>query len=353
MGVNIMETMKAVVFYGPGDMRYETVPKPIPKEGEVCIKVKAASICGSDLEEYKIGSDRSLPPLIFGHEFSGEITEVGPGVSKERIGQRVSVNPILYCGNCYYCKKKMINLCNNRRSVGRTLGIEKKRCDGGFAEYVCVPEFSLVPLKDEIKFEEGALLEPLAVCYCAAKEGGFEKGENVLVIGTGPIGLMIIQFLKIFGSGKVAATDIVDFRLDAAKKCGADYVVNVKNDPIEKVLDITDGIGFDRIIITAGAPNVLSDSIKLVRNGGRIVMVSMVRKNVEINPIDIVGRKLSICGSYMFTTEMSDVIDYLSEKKISVKNIITSTYSLSETPKVFKELVSKNNKDIKIIIKIN
>ncbi|KXG76535.1 Sorbitol dehydrogenase [Fervidicola ferrireducens] len=346
-----MEMMKAVVFYGPGDMRYEDVPKPVPKEGEVLIKVKYASICGSDIEEYKIGSDRARPPLIFGHEFSGEVVEVGPGVSKERIGQRVSVNPILYCGKCYYCKKGLINLCNNRRSVGRTLGIERKRCDGGFAEYVCLPEFSLVPLKEGVTYEEGALLEPLAVCYCAAKEGNFEKGENVLVIGTGPIGLMIIQYLKILGSGKIAATDVVDFRLDAAKKCGADYTINVKNESLEKALELTDNVGFDRVIVTAGAPSVINDSIKLGRNGGGIVLVSLIRENVEINPTDIVGRKLSIYGSYMFTNEMNEVMDFIVEKKLDVNNIISSVHPLSETPELFKMLASGNNREIKVLLK--
>ncbi|MDN5331932.1 MAG: hypothetical protein PWP45_1157 [Tepidanaerobacteraceae bacterium] len=346
-----MEMMKAVVFYGPGDMRYEDVPKPVPKEGEVCIKVKYASICGSDIEEYKIGSDRARPPLVFGHEFSGEVVEVGPGVSKERIGQRVSVNPILYCGKCYYCKKGLINLCNNRRSVGRTLGVERKRCDGGFAEYVCVPEFSLVPLKEGVTFEEGALLEPLAVCYCAAKEGNFEKGENVLVIGTGPIGLMIIQYLKILGSDKIAATDVVDFRLDAAKKCGADYTINVKKESLEKALELTDNVGFDRVIVTAGAPGVINDSIKLVRNGGGIVLVSLIRENVEINPTDIVGRKLSIYGSYMFTNEMHEVMDYIVKKKLNVDNIISSVHPLSDTPELFKKLTSGDNREIKVLLK--
>ncbi|MCG0276492.1 MAG: galactitol-1-phosphate 5-dehydrogenase [Thermosediminibacteraceae bacterium] len=345
--------MKAVVFYGPGKMSYEDVPKPVPQEGEVCVKVKYASICGSDIEEYKVGSDRARPPLIFGHEFSGEVVEIGPGVSKERLGQRVSVNPILYCGKCYYCQKGLINLCNNRRSVGRTLGVEKKRCDGGFAQYVCVPEFSLVPLKEEVTFEDAALLEPLAVCYCAAKEGNFEKGEKVLVMGTGPIGLMVIQFLKIFGSGKIVATDVVDFKLEAAEKCGADYAINVKKEPLEKVLELTDNLGFDRVIVTASAPGVIKDSIKLVKNGGGIVLVSLIRENVEINPTEIVGRKLSIYGSYMFTSEMHEVIDYIVDKKLNLDNIISSIHPLSEAPELFKELSSGNHSEIKVLLKVD
>jgi len=347
-----METMKAVVFYGPGNMKYEDVPRPQPKEGEVCVKVRFASICGSDIEEYKIGSDRSIPPLIFGHEFSGEIVEVGQGVSKERIGQRVSVNPILYCGQCYYCKNGLINLCNHRRSVGRTLGVEKKRCDGGFAEYVCVPEFSLVPLADEVSLEEGALLEPLAVSYCAAKASSFAPGENVLVIGTGPIGLMIIQFLKALGSGKIVATDVVDMRLQAARGCGADEAVNVKTTPIERVIDYTAGIGFDRVIVTAGAPSAVSDSLKLVRNGGSIVLVALIRTGVTVNPVDIVGRQLTVYGSYMFTHEMVEVMNYLAKKKLNLQRLITSKCSLADTPEAFKRLASGTSNDIKILIEV-
>ncbi len=347
-----MDLMRAVVFYGPWDMRYEMIPKPFPKEGEVSIKVRFAGICGSDIEEYKIGSDRAKPPIVFGHELSGEIVEVGPGVSKDRIGQRVSVNPMLYCGKCYYCQRGWINLCPYRRSVGRTLGVEKKRCDGAFAEYLCVPEFSLVPLIDGVSFDEGALLEPLSVCLAAAKEGNFEKGERVLVIGAGPIGLMIIQLLRVLGSGEIAVTDVLDFKLEMAKRCGADYTLNVKNAPITELLEVTDGIGFDRVIVATGASSAISDSFKLVRNGGGIVLVGMIRKSIEVNPVEIVGRKLSIYGSYMFTTEMYDVMRYIADKKIDVKSIITSLCSLEDVPEVFRRLAFDGD-EIKVLVKID
>lgn len=347
-----MDYMRAVVFHGPGDMRYEMVPKPVPKEGEVCIKVKFAGICGSDVEEYKIGSDRAIPPIIFGHEFSGEIVEVGAGVSKSRLGQRVSVNPMLYCGKCYYCQRGWINLCPYRRSIGRTLGVEKKRCDGAFAEYVCVPEFALVPLHEKVSFEEGALLEPLSVCLSAAKEGNFKKGENVLVIGAGPIGLMIVGLLRILGSGRIVVTDVFDSKLDVANRLGADHVLNVKDKPVESLLELVDNIGFDRVIVATGASSALKDSFKLVRNGGGIVLVGIIRKVVEVNPVEIVGRKLTIYGSYMFTNEMYEVMDYIAQGKLDVKGIITSICSLEEVPEVFKKL-SADGEEIKVLVKID
>lgn len=346
-----MDYMRAVVFHGPGDMRYEMVPKPVPKEGEVCIKVKFAGICGSDVEEYKIGSDRAIPPIIFGHEFSGEIVDVGAGVSKGRLGQRVSVNPILYCGKCYYCQRGWINLCPYRRSIGRTLGVEKKRCDGAFAEYVCVPEFALVPLHEKVSFEEGALLEPLSVCLSAAKEGNFKKGENVLIIGAGPIGLMVMEFLKVLEANKIVVTDVFDSKLDVAKRLGADHVLNVKDKPVESLLELVDNIGFDRVIVATGASSALKDSFKLVRSGGSIVLVGIIRRNVEINPVEIVGRKLTIYGSYMFTKEMYEVMDYIAQGKLDVRSIITSVCSLEELPEVFKKL-SADSEEIKVLVNV-
>lgn len=345
-----MESMKAVVFYGTEDMRYETVPKPIPGHGEICIKIKAVSICGSDLEEYRKSSDRSTPPLIFGHEFSGDVCELGEGALKFQVGQRVTVNPILYCGECFYCKRGLINLCNNRRSVGRTLGVNKVRCDGGMAEYVCVPEFAVLPLVDGVSYNQGALLEPLAVSYCAAKSGGFEKGETVVVVGAGPIGLMIIQYLKAFGAGRIIVTDIVEERLDVGLKCGADVKVNVKDNCIEKILELTEGIGVDRIIIAAGVPSTIQDSIKMVRNGGNIVLVGLIRHNVEINPMDLAGRKISIHGSYMFTTEMKDAMGFIASGEIDIDLIVTSVRSLEDTPQIYKDLISSGNKEVKVIL---
>ncbi|MHB1391516.1 MAG: zinc-dependent alcohol dehydrogenase [Clostridia bacterium] len=342
--------MKAIVFYGTEDMRFEMLPKPVPGPGEVCIKVKAVSICGSDLEEYRHSSDRSIPPLVFGHEFSGDVCEVGDGVTKVKVGQPVCVHPIINCGECFYCKKGMINLCNNRRSVGRTLGVEKKRCDGGMAEYVCVPELVVLPLAEGISYEQGALLEPLAVTYCAAKCGGFEKRENVVVVGAGPIGLMIIQYLKAFGAGRIIVTDVVEQRLETALKCGADIKLNVKDNPIEKVIELTGGIGADRVIIAAGAPNAVKDSFKIVRNGGNIVLVALIRSNIEINPMDLAARQVAIHGSYMFTSEMKDAMEYLASGKINIEPIVTSTRPLEDTPQVFREMISPDNKEVKVIL---
>jgi 2-desacetyl-2-hydroxyethyl bacteriochlorophyllide A dehydrogenase len=345
-----MESMKAVVFYGTEDMRFETVPKPVPGPGEVCIRVKAVSICGSDLEEYRKSSDRSMPPLIFGHEFSGDVCELGEGVSKIQVGQRVTVNPILYCGECFYCKKGLINLCNNRRSVGRTLGIKKIRCDGGMADYVCVPEFAVIPLVDAVSYNQGALLEPLAVSYNAARCGGFEKGETVVVVGAGPIGLMTIQYLKAFGAGRIIVTDIVEERMNVGLQCGADVKVNVKENSVDKILALTNGIGVDRVIIAAGVPSTVQDAIKMVRNGGNIVLVGLIRHNVEINPMDLAGRQVSIHGSYMFTTEMKDAMEFIASGEIDIDPIVTSVRPLEDTPQVYQELISSNNKEVKVIL---
>ncbi|MDF2839829.1 MAG: theronine dehydrogenase-like Zn-dependent dehydrogenase, partial [Clostridia bacterium] len=223
-----MSTMKALVYHGPRNVKLEVRQIPTPKKGEVLIKTRAVSICGSDLGAYRLHevSDRWAPPIVLGHEFAGEIAALGENVTELEIGQRVSANPILYCGKCYYCERGMINLCGNRHSLGTSIG--GNASDGALQEYFTIRQEAVIPLDDRVTFKQGALLEPLAVCYCAAKNGSFGEGERVAVIGAGPIGLMIVKFLKAQGTASIIVSDIVDERLKFATKYGADEIINAK-----------------------------------------------------------------------------------------------------------------------------
>lgn len=346
----IMGSMLALVYYGPGDVRLEHRPLPVPGKGEVLIKMRAASICGSDLGAYKLKevSDRWNPPIVLGHEFSGEIAALGPDAKKYTIGQRVTANPILYCGDCYYCKKGMINLCSHRSSFGTSIG--GKTTDGALQEYFTIRESAVIPLDDRLSLSQGALLEPLAVCYCAAKKASFGRGERVAVIGAGPIGLMIVKFLKAFGAQAVLVTDILDTRLEFAKKYGADETINVKNESgLNKVMESTAGVGVDRVIITAGNPTAIPDALGMVRNGGNIVLVAMTHYKLEIEPLQLVARGVSLIGTYMFTTEQKDVMR-IAEQKLHADDIVTSVYPLSQSADVFRSLVRPDCKDVKVLI---
>jgi len=343
--------MKALVYHGPGKMKLEERPVPVPKDNEVLVKMHAVYVCGSDLGAYRLKevSDRWAPPIVLGHEFSGEIAACGKNAGKYAVGTRVAANPILYCGDCFYCKRGDINLCSKRNSFGTSIG--GKTTDGAMQEYFTIRESAVIPLDERVSYEDGALLEPLAVCYCAASNGSFGGGERVVVTGAGPIGLLTVKFLKAMGASCVIVSDIVDARLEYAKKYGADEVVNVKDNDLEKIVkEKTDGIGADRVIITAGNQTAIPESFKLVRNGGNIVLVALAHYHVEIDPIQLVSRGVSLIGSYMFRREQSDVMKMLAEGKIKVSDIVTSACPLSESENLFARLSAPDCTDVKVLI---
>lgn len=346
-----MNTMKSLVYHGPRNVKLETRQIPVPKAGEVLIRTRAVSICGSDLGAYRLHevSDRWAPPIVLGHEFSGDIAALGEGVVGLKVGQRVTANPILYCGDCYYCKRGMINLCGNRHSLGTSIG--GSATDGALQEYFVMRQEAIIPLDERVSYEQGALLEPLAVCLCAARNGSFGEGEKVAVIGAGPIGLMIVKFLKTLGAGTIIVSDILDERLKYAKKYGADAVINACSMSVpDKVLELTGGVGVDRVIIAGGAATVMEDSLRMVRNGGNIVLVALIHQEFRIDPIKIVGRGISIIGSYMFTTEQRDVMELIATGQVYVDDMITSKYSLEEAQELFDKLCSPDCKDVKVLV---
>lgn len=341
-------SMKALVYKGPGLMDLEDHPIPQPGKGEVQIRVRACSICGSDLGAYRHASDRFMPPLVLGHEFSGDITALGKGVSGLKVGQKVTVNPMVLCRDCFYCGRDEGNLCGNRRSMGTAIG---GRTDGAMREYVTVKDWMVVPLADNISYEAGAMLEPCGVCLACAKMGHTADEKSVMLIGTGPIGLLIVKFLKAMGVEKVIVSDVLDTRLEKAKACGADVVINAANqDVVEAVKKETDGYGADRVIIAAGIGSAIGQSFQLVRNGGTIVLVALMHEEVTIDPMEIVGRGLKFLGSYMFTTEMAEAAQMLADGKLTVEDLITSSYPLAEGKKALDVLNTPGNTEIKVQI---
>lgn len=343
-----MSTMRALVYQGPGKLAVEKREIPVPKQGEVQIKIHTVSICGSDLGAYRHASDRFMPPLVLGHEFSGDITAVGEGANLYQIGQRVTVNPMVLCQDCFFCKRGEGNLCGNRKSMGTAIG--GVQTDGGMREYVTVPEWMVVPIADNVSYQSAALLEPCGVTLACAKKGHTEEEKSVVVLGAGPIGLLIVKFLKALGVPMVIVSDIIDKRLVKATECGADYVINSKKvDVVEKVKELTGGYGADRVINAAGE-FLINQSFQLVRNGGISVLVALAHAKVEIDPMEIVGRGLSFVGSYMFTTEMEEAAQMLADEKLVVEDLVTSTYSLENGKAAFDVLTKPDNDEIKVQI---
>lgn len=340
--------MKALVYHGPRDLRYEEVETPEPKKGEVLVKVRAVSICGSDLSGYKGGSAMRVPPLIMGHEFSGQIAALGEGVSGMKVGDRVGVVTNLYCGKCRDCKDGLQNVCDYRYIIGTTM--KAGSYNGAMADYVVAPAEKIMSLPDHVSYNECALVEPLSISLRATKHLGQIKGKTAAVFGSGPIGLMGIMCLKAAGVSKIIAIDVLDNRLAMAKDCGATDGVNSKGDVLAEVKRLTDGLGVDIAFDAAGVPDTVNAGIEIVRNGGTMMLVGMASPKFEIEYKHAVVKELKLLTSYMYTSEMREGLQMIIDGKLDVKKMITSVLPMSEGPRIFADLASGQSSDIKVIL---
>lgn len=258
--------MKAAVVHGKGDIRIESYPTPSAGDGEIVVRTRMCGICATDI---KTLLGQGLPkdlPTILGHEVVGEIAEVGKGVSGFRTGDRVAVYPIAVCGDCYFCRRGRNSLCEHE--FGLAHGIE-----GGFAEYVRLPREiveigGVVKLPDDLPFERAVLAEPLSCVLASVKACRVEAESTVLILGAGPMGLMHVKMAKWSGA-RVIAVDLLDGRLEAAKKMGADFCLNPRSvNYKEEISKITDGRGAEAVIASLGVPQVIEEHLKLTRKGG-------------------------------------------------------------------------------------
>ncbi len=260
--------MKAIVYTGPNQLEVRDVDMPVVKDGQVLVKVARAGICGGDLGIYKGTHPRAKAPLIFGHEFSGVVQEDGTLFKK---GTKVTINPIVSCGDCTPCKTGKQHVCNTLRLVG----IDK---DGAMAEFVAVDENKLYALGDDISDDLGALIEPIAVAVHSVREPGYNPGDNAIVYGAGPIGVATALVLQQFGCSNLIVVEADDKRIAIAKDFGLD-VVDAKTMDLEQVkLDRTGGDGFDFVFDCAGVEVVAAQLIKASKVRGKIVVVAGYKK---------------------------------------------------------------------------
>lgn len=343
------ETMRALVYQGPGRMELEARPIPLPGRGEVQIRVRVCSICGSDLGAYRHASARFAPPLVLGHEFAGDITAVGPEVDGLAVGQKVTVNPMVTCNHCFYCDRGQGNLCGNRRSMGTAIG--GVPTDGAMREYVTVPAWMVVPLPTALSYTSGAMLEPCGVTLACAKMGRTADEGSVMVTGAGPIGLLVVKFLKALGTPRILVSDIAENRLQMAAACGADQVIRAdREDAVAAVGAATDGRGADRVILAAGVGETVGQAFRMARNGGTVVLVALMHEPITIDPMEIVGRELKFIGSYMFTTEMAEAAALIADGRLQVEDLITATYPLHRGKEAMDLLNTPGNSEVKVQI---
>jgi len=338
--------MKAAIWYGGKDIRIEDVPEPEIKENDVLIKVKAVGICGSEFHAYEGISERRKPPLIMGHEFSGEIEEIGKNVENLRKGDRVVVNPIIHCLKCDNCLSGKPNICENMHLIGL-------HTPGAFAEYIAVPSENCYRIPSDLSFEEASMVEPMAVGVHAVKKAFLKINDDVAIIGTGTIGLCTLQAAKISGAGRIICSELIESRLKLAEKIGANILINAKEiDPIEKVMELTNGKGIDIAFEAVGIQKTIQQAINMIKKGGSVVVIGMLTKKMELDMLDIVTKEKRIIGSYVYTPlDFKIALKLISEKRVNVKSLITHVFSLKEILKGFETLSKNREETIKVIIK--
>ncbi|OZU88350.1 galactitol-1-phosphate 5-dehydrogenase [Virgibacillus indicus] len=336
--------MKSLRLYGKQDIRFEEADKPVlEKADDVIIKVKAVGICGSDISRYnKLGP--YVEGNVFGHEFAGEVVEVGEGVGNIKAGDRVAGCPTFYCGECESCRKGELSRCENLHVMGAYH-------PGAYAEYAKLPAENIVPLPDNVDYETAAMVEPSAVVVHGFYRTSMQPGAEVAVMGCGNIGLLAVQWAKIFGAKKVYAIDIDDSKLEIAKVVGADVLINSLEKPAhEQILEHTNGAGVDVAIESAGSPITSAQVFALPKKGGEVVFMGIPYADINIERFyfeKIVRNELRVLGSWNAISspfpgkEWSTTVHYMSTGQINVKPIISHRLPLEQGPETFDRIINR------------
>jgi (R,R)-butanediol dehydrogenase/meso-butanediol dehydrogenase/diacetyl reductase len=345
--------MKAARLKGAGKIAIEEIPIPEISDTEVLVKVKYGAICGTDIHAFK--APGFLPVGCFlGHEFSGVIAKVGSKVKAWKPGDRVAVNPLFQCGECWACKRGLFSCCKDMHA--KTIGnFTDPTMPGGFSEFVRVPkpETRLYPLPDEVPFEEGALIEPLADTLHAVRISSFKPGDYTMVLGCGPIGLGVISFLRYGGAGLIIASEVNERRAELAKKLGADYVFNPQktSNLREEVFKLTGGLGADQVFDCSGVPQAFQSATDFLKTRGQIVLMGVIEKEVPIVPIRFQTGEFQLVASWCQNDEFPMVIDFLKRGAVPIRELITSKIKLSDiVEQGFRKLVKPGHSEIKIVV---
>ena len=341
-----MKNMKVAMYYNNNDVRIEEMPIPSIGDNELLVKVRASGICGSDVMEwYRI----KKAPRILGHEITGDIVEIGKNVRKYKIGDRVFVSHHVPCYTCKFCLNNQQTLCHTLHSTNFY--------PGGFAEYLRVPEINVdrgvFALPKEMSYDEGVFIEPLACVVRGLKRAEMKQGQTVLIIGSGISGLLQIKLVKAWKAKKILATDIEEYRLEAAKKFGANVTINAKDDVPEQVKKHNDGKLADLVIICTSAISAVKQAFKSVEYGGIILFFAPTEPGVEIPfPLfDLWNKQVTMVSTYAGSPEdINTAIDLIKTKKVNVMDMISHILPLTEAIKGF-QLVANAKDSMKVILK--
>lgn len=342
--------MKAMVLSDYKRLELLEVDVPKANPGELLIAVRACGICGSDVHGYDGTTGRRRPPVIMGHEAAGVVESLGDGVVGFAVGDRVTFDSTVYCGQCYFCTKGQINLCNNREVIG--VSTDQFRRMGAFAEYVSVPARIAYHLPPAMPFAHAALIEAVSVAVHAVSLTPIELGDTVVVVGAGMIGLLTLQAARLAGAGYLIAVDLVDGRLEMAKKMGADQLINARDAKraVEAIHASTMGLGADVALECVGMTSTVKLCLDSARKGGAVTLVGNVSPTVEFDLQSCVTRQIRVQGSCASSGEYPKSISMMARGAIRVSELLSTCAPLEDGPQWFERLYHREPGILKVVL---
>ena len=341
--------MKSLLLTDYNKFSIEDMPRPEPGPHEVLIRVAACGICGSDVHGYDGSSGRRIPPLVMGHEAAGVVAAVGTQVTGFKVGDRVTFDSTVYCGECMFCRRGDVNLCDRREVIGVSCGDYRRH--GAFAEFIAVPERIVYKMPDCMSFPEAAMLEATAVALHAVKVSGVKQGDTALVVGAGMIGLLTMQAARAAGVARVLIADIDETRLTLGELLGADEALPGTGGLIaEATMKRTRGVGADVVFDAVGYSNTVVESIDSVRKGGTVVLIGNIAPEVTIPLQKVVSRQIRLQGSAASSGEYPLAIDLLASGRMQVRPLISAVAPLEEGPRWFERLHAQEPNLMKVVL---
>jgi L-iditol 2-dehydrogenase len=340
--------VKALVLVRYNRLEIQDIAEPEIGPNDVLIEVRACGICGSDVHGLDGSTGRRRPPLVMGHEAAGVIARVGTGVRGWAEGDRVTFDSTIYCGQCPFCRSGRINLCDNRRVLG--VSCDEYRQHGAFAQYVAVPERILYRLPENVTFRRAALLEPLAIAAHAVHRTRISLADTAVVVGTGMIGLLVVQLLRAAGCGRIIAVDTDERRLKLACVLGADEGLQADSNASAEILRRTAGRGADLAVEAVGITPSVQLVVTSLRRGGQLTLVGNLSANVEFPLQAVVTRELTLHGSCASAGEYPACLELLARGAVNVDAVISAVAPLEEGPAWFQRLQQGNEGLLKVVL---
>lgn len=338
--------MKAVNLSQPGNVALIEREKPVPGPGEALIKIMTAGICGSDIGAFRGTNNLVSYPRVIGHELAGIIESVPEDNPKGfKPGDKVIVDPYLYCGHCYPCSIGRTNCCTSLHVLG-------VHVDGGMAEYFCHPADMLVKMPEDMSWTDAAMAEPLTISLHGIHRGGLKAGEYCVIIGAGPIGLLAGMIAEAYGAHAILL-DLVQERLDFAKELGIEYVINSRTEnPEERIREITGGEMAQQVMECSGANAAIRSALDYVSHAGRITLTGWPKTETPL-PTDVITRKeIDIRGARTSAGEFEEAIDLIYTKKVDIAKILTRTISIDEAPETIRDIEKNPGSYMKVVVNV-